>query len=75
MLFLGKVGWGIAWYVNQLLIPEITVQRGTTYTFEVYGGNDVAIAAQYHPFYITDDAEGGHDQKTDAQKMVGLDRR
>ena len=24
----GKVGWGIAWYINGLLIPEITLQRG-----------------------------------------------
>jgi hypothetical protein len=24
----GKVGWGIAWYINGLLIPEMTLQRG-----------------------------------------------
>ncbi|XP_022080796.1 protein Skeletor, isoforms B/C-like [Acanthaster planci] len=65
----GKVGWGIAWYVNSLLIPEITVQRGTTYTFEVHGGNDPALAAKYHPFYITDDSEGGYVQKTEAEKL------
>ncbi|XP_033632784.1 protein Skeletor, isoforms B/C-like [Asterias rubens] len=60
----GIVGWGIAWYVNELLIPEITVQRGTTYTFQIYGGNDPQLSAQYHPFYITDDSEGGYAQKT-----------
>ncbi|XP_038046019.1 protein Skeletor, isoforms B/C-like [Patiria miniata] len=65
----GKVGWGIAWYVNDLLIPEITVQRGMTYTFEVHGGNDPALAARYHPFYITDDSEGGFAQKTEDEKM------
>ena len=34
------VGWGISWYINGLLIPEINVIRGKTYTFVVEGGND-----------------------------------
>ena len=34
------VGWGISWYINGLLIPEIYVVRGKTYTFVVEGGDD-----------------------------------
>ncbi|XP_011874994.1 PREDICTED: protein Skeletor, isoforms B/C [Vollenhovia emeryi] len=55
----GTPSWGIAWYVNDLLIPEIIVERGETYTFIVEGGNDPANPAKYHPFYITDNPEGG----------------
>merc|ERR1739838_1234747 len=51
----GHVGWGIAWYINGLLIPEIYVVRGKTYTFVIEGGNDPDSPAAYHPFYITDD--------------------
>lgn len=36
----GQPSWGIAWYINDLLIPEITVERGQTYTFVVEGGED-----------------------------------
>lgn len=36
----GLPSWGIAWYLNDLLIPELTVERGQTYTFIVEGGND-----------------------------------
>jgi len=34
----GQASWGIAWYINDLLIPEIYVERGQTYTFIVQGG-------------------------------------
>ncbi|XP_014613047.1 PREDICTED: protein Skeletor, isoforms B/C [Polistes canadensis] len=64
----GEVSWGIAWYINDLLIPEITVERGQTYTFIVEGGNDPANPAKYHPFYITDSPEGGFGQKSEAQQ-------
>ncbi|XP_029156481.1 protein Skeletor, isoforms B/C isoform X2 [Nylanderia fulva] len=60
----GTVSWGIAWYINDLLIPEITVVRGRNYTFIVEGGNDPANPAKYHPFYITDSPAGGFGQKT-----------
>ncbi|XP_050536003.1 protein Skeletor, isoforms B/C-like isoform X2 [Daktulosphaira vitifoliae] len=60
----GHVGWGISWYINGLLIPEINVVRGQTYTFVVEGGNDPEIPAKYHPFYITDDPVGGFGYKT-----------
>ncbi|KAI6661503.1 hypothetical protein LOD99_13376 [Oopsacas minuta] len=55
----GKDGWGIAWYLNDILIPEVYVLRGTTVTFHVNGGNDPADSARYHPLYITNSNEGG----------------
>jgi len=64
----GHVGWGISWYINGLLIPEIHVVRGKTYTFVVEGGDDPEFAAGYHPFYITDDPEGGYEFKTRAER-------
>lgn len=64
----GTPSWGIAWYINDLLIPEITVVRGQNYTFIVEGGNDPANPAKYHPFYITDSPEGGFSQKTEEQQ-------
>lgn len=77
----GHVGWGVAWYINGLLIPEINVVRGKTYTFVVEGGYDPERPARYHPFYITDDPEGGYEFKTPAERSrtrvfagVGQDR-
>lgn len=64
----GHVGWGIAWYINGLLIPEIHVVRGKTYTFVIEGGQDPSRAAAYHPFYITDDPEGGLEFMTEERK-------
>lgn len=68
---LGHVGWGISWYINGLLIPEIYLVRGKTYTFVVEGGFDPEIPAKYHPFYITDDPVGGYEYKTPEEKQVG----
>lgn len=56
---LGFAGWGIAWYIDETLIPELVVQRGLTYTFIVYGGDDPSDPGNYHPFYITDSRTGG----------------
>lgn len=67
---IGHVGWGISWYINGLLIPEINVVRGKTYTFVVEGGHDPNTPARYHPFYITDDSVGGYEHKTDEEKAV-----
>ncbi|KAL1138269.1 hypothetical protein AAG570_009958, partial [Ranatra chinensis] len=64
----GHVGWGISYYINGLLIPEINVVRGHTYTFVVEGGSDHEVPAQYHPFYITDDPVGGFLHKTPEEK-------
>ena len=62
------MGWGIAWYINGLMIPEIHVVRGKTYTFVIEGGNDPGQTAAYHPFYITDDPEGGYQYKSKEQR-------
>ncbi|XP_063233288.1 protein Skeletor, isoforms D/E-like [Bacillus rossius redtenbacheri] len=64
----GHVGWGISWYINGLLIPEIDVVRGKTYTFVVEGGLDPEVPARYHPFYITDDPVGGYEHKTPEER-------
>ncbi|XP_015181786.1 PREDICTED: protein Skeletor, isoforms B/C isoform X1 [Polistes dominula] len=64
----GHVGWGISWYINGLLIPEINVVRGKKYTFVVEGGLDADTPARYHPFYITDDPIGGYQHKTPEEK-------
>ncbi|XP_054288516.1 protein Skeletor, isoforms D/E-like [Macrosteles quadrilineatus] len=67
------VGWGISYYINGLLIPEINVVRGKTYTFVVEGGLDPSIPAKYHPFYITDDPVGGYANKSpEEQKKVRI---
>ena len=66
----GRVGWGVAWYVNGLLVPEINVVRGRTYTFVVEGGGDPDRPAKFHPFYITDDPEGGYQFKTPQERAV-----
>ena len=76
----GHVGWGIAWYINGLLIPEIYVVRGKTYTFVIEGGNDPSQPATYHPFYITDDKEGGYqyknpDQRRQVQVFAGVENK
>ncbi|XP_011497044.1 PREDICTED: protein Skeletor, isoforms B/C isoform X2 [Ceratosolen solmsi marchali] len=63
----GQPSWGIAWYINEMLIPEITVERGQNYTFLVEGGKDETNPAQYHPFYITDSSEGGFAELTKDQ--------
>lgn len=70
VLNIGHVGWGISWYINGLLIPEINVVRGKTYTFVVEGGNNPDVPANYHPFYITDDSVGGYEYKSEEEREV-----
>lgn len=65
----GIPSWGIAWYLNDKLIPELFVERGQTYTFIVEGGDKPANPAKYHPFYITDSAEGGFLQLKEAEQL------
>ena len=55
----GQAGWGIAFYLNGLLIPNVTVIRGQTYTFITEGGRDPNQPSRYHPFYITNSSRGG----------------
>lgn len=64
----GHPSWGIAWWINDQLIPELVVERGKTYTFTVEGGNDPSNPARYHPFYICDSSEGGYGQKSNAKQ-------
>lgn len=68
----GHVGWGLSWYINGLLIPEINVVRGREYTFVTEAGFDPEIPAKYHPFYITDDPIGGYAHKTAEEKKVSF---
>ena len=68
----GRVGWGIAWFINGQLIPELTLRRNVTYTFLVSGGDDPVESGNYHPFYITDDVNGGYAQLTEAERQVSL---
>ncbi|OQR77627.1 protein Skeletor, partial [Tropilaelaps mercedesae] len=77
----GHVGWGIAWYINGLMIPELYVQRGVTYTFVIEGGNNKTHTSKNHPFYITSDPVGGYEHKSQAERRkekvfagVSLDR-
>ncbi|CAH2985104.1 unnamed protein product [Chilo suppressalis] len=64
----GHPSWGIAWYINDQLIPEIYVERGNTYTFVVEGGDDRTNPAKFHPFYISDSSEGGFGQKKEEEQ-------
>lgn len=65
----GSPSWGIAWYLNDVLIPELYVERGETYTFTVEGGDKSSNPARYHPFYITDSPEGGLGQANDDEQQ------
>ncbi|PIK48345.1 hypothetical protein BSL78_14794, partial [Apostichopus japonicus] len=65
----GQVGWGIAWFIDDKLIPEIHVERGKTYTFMVFGGDDVSVLGNYHPFYITNSKNGGYAQQTELERQ------
>ena len=68
----GRAGWGISWYINGTLIPELVVERGKTYTFITEGGTDSSDLSNYHPFYITDSISGGRLQNTEEEKAVSL---
>ena len=66
----GQAGWGIAWYINGTLIPELIVERNKTYTFIIEGGTDPNSLAVYHPFYITDSIVGGRLQNMQQEQEV-----
>ena len=67
--FLDQAGWGIAWYINNTLIPCIQVERGYTYTFVTYSGMP-ADENNYHPFYLTDSRIGGRFFLSESQRNV-----
>lgn len=73
--FLGE-SWGIAWYLSpadpdseDVLIPVIGVERGKTYRFNVYGGDDPDQPASYHPLYITSNPKGGFNGLTAKDRL------
>lgn len=66
----GNPSWGIAWYINGTLIPELHLMRGTTYTFRVAGGDDIQNGAQYHPLYLTSSPDGGFSATQDANETI-----
>ena len=68
--FTGQAGWGIAWYINNTIVPELVVERGRTYTFLVYGGDVPADSSNYHPFYITGSVNGGRLLNTPQERTV-----
>ena len=70
LIFSGRPGWGISWYINGTLIPELVVERGRTVKFLVYGGDVPADNVNYHPFYITNSETGGRLLNTPEQRMV-----
>jgi len=49
---------------------KVYLVRGKTYTFVVEGGDNPEIPAKYHPFYITDDPEGGFKHKSANDRRV-----
>ncbi|KAL1491384.1 hypothetical protein ABEB36_011989 [Hypothenemus hampei] len=64
----GLPSWGICYYINDKLIPELYVERGQTYTFVVEGGESTTNPARFHPMYITNSSEG-------AYKQLSLEKR
>ena len=68
----GQAGWGIAWFINGSLIPELVVQRGRNYTFIVEGGDNPNILSIYHPFYITDSITGGRLRTSNDTRAVRI---
>uniref|UniRef100_A0A915LBU8 DM13 domain-containing protein n=1 Tax=Romanomermis culicivorax TaxID=13658 RepID=A0A915LBU8_ROMCU len=49
------------WYAEGLMQPEIWLQRGTRYVFQIFGGKS-------NPFYMTTDKEGGFATKNTTEK-------
>ncbi|XP_014662264.1 PREDICTED: protein Skeletor, isoforms B/C-like [Priapulus caudatus] len=64
----GRQPWGIAFYVNGILIPELVLKRGETYNFIVETGDDVENPAEYHPIYLSTDPGGGYAQKNATER-------
>jgi len=67
----GKTGLpasNLVWYIEGLMVPELYLRRGLTYTFKVEGGSNPRSAEYYHPFMITDEPIGGYDRLTEYQR-------
>ena len=63
-MWAGVNGWGIGWWLNDLMMPELWVIRGVQYTFIVERGDNPIHLVNYHPFYITDEPVGGYQHKS-----------
>ena len=68
----GLSGWGIAYHIDNTLIPVLRVRRNVTYTFIVEAGNDVTDGPNFHPFYITNSIDGGILLDTPEQRAVSV---
>ncbi|XP_076331217.1 cytochrome and DOMON domain-containing protein knickkopf isoform X2 [Tachypleus tridentatus] len=60
MGYTGMASQGNVFYINGLMAPELYVKRNKKYIFKIETGNDPQKAEVYHPFYITDDVNGGY---------------
>jgi len=63
--FSGKTGLpssSLVWFIEGLMVPELYLRRGLTYTFKVEGGSNPRSAEYYHPLIITDEPMGGYDR-------------
>ncbi|KAL7560042.1 hypothetical protein ACA910_000081 [Epithemia clementina (nom. ined.)] len=63
----GRAPWGIAWYLNDILLPVVEMRRGTKYTFLVNGGDNPS--SDFHPFYLTDSVGGGYNQLSPISRL------
>jgi hypothetical protein len=61
---------GTAIYVNGVLAPDLTLQRGKEYTFVVETGLGTDSQETFHPFYITDNTSGGRHIKAEREAQV-----
>jgi len=69
--FSGKTGLpasNLVWYIEGLMVPDIYLLRGRSYSFKVEGGNNAKSAEEYHPFIITDEPIGGYNRLTEKQR-------
>ena len=76
----GAAAWGIAYYINDLLVPVLVVERGKTYRFNTLTGDNPAVSASYHPVYISDSANGGFflgspEEQAAERVFAGITRR
>lgn len=69
--FTGMPPSGSVWYIDGRISPEIWMQRGLTYSVNVYGGNNPHSVENYNPLIITDEPHGGYERLNEqAQKHV-----
>jgi DOMON domain len=62
------ISWGIAWYLNDFLIPVVEMRRGTKYTFMISGGNTPQSNSEFHPMYLSTSPSGGFAQMSPTER-------